>query len=572
MPAPTVVAGVPCWIDLFTSDPEGASAFYGGLFGWTAEPADPRFGGYFVHSLDGRVVSGCMRNDGTGGPDTWSVYLATDDAERTAADAAAHGGNVVVPPMVVEENGSMTFMVDPTGAAIGAWQADQVHGFQVVAEPGAAAWFELHTRDHDRAVAFYRDVFRWRDVHAMSATPEFTYTTLGRDDDARAGIMDARSDLAEGEPSHWRVYFQVASTDDAVARAEALGGSVTVPPIDTPPPAAVHSLGMADELHDPERLRADAAAAFDAALEHDPGRIAAWCGRSALLLHAGRHADALEAADRAIAIDGAAVGAWVARGRAERELHRLTAALASADRAIALDESSPEAHALRGEVLDLLDRPEAAGEASEQANDLLIMHLRLGTATSVGGPLGDLLEGFADLARDAPHDPEVLTERGWALLRVAESAERLGEATRETRERPDDAWAWSMLADALFDLGRYDEAVEATRRSIDLEPDQDLWWSWLGTVLDVAGRHEEALEAYARACELEPEEHNYWAFCGEMLEELGRHEEAAEMFTRAFDLARAEHEADDEELEDDGDGDDADDDGDHPAGGNGFIA
>lgn len=234
MPAPTMTAGAPCWIDLMTSDPEGATAFYGGLFGWAAEPADPRFGGYFVHSLGGKVVSGCMRNDGTGGPDTWSVYLASDDAERTAVDAAAHGGNVIVPPMVVHENGTMAFLTDPTGAAIGVWQADRVHGFELVAEPGAPAWFELHTRDHDRAVAFYRDAFGWQDVHAMSATPEFTYTTLGHEETARAGIMDARGHLEDGQPDHWRVYFAVTSTDDAIARALELGGTVIEPAHDTP--------------------------------------------------------------------------------------------------------------------------------------------------------------------------------------------------------------------------------------------------------------------------------------------------------------------------------------------------
>jgi len=248
MPAPTMIAGAPCWIDLFTSDPEGATAFYGGLFGWTAEPADPRFGGYFVHSLGGRVVAGCMRNDGSGGPDTWSVYLTTDDAERTAADAATHGGEVIVPPMVVEENGTMAVLADPTGAQVGVWQPAAVRGFEVLAEPGAPAWFELHTRDHDRAVAFYRDVFRWDDVHAMSATAEFTYSTLGGEEAARAGVMDARRELADGEPSHWRVYFSVASTDETAERARELGGTVVHPGHDTP-------YGRLAVLEDPTGVR-----------------------------------------------------------------------------------------------------------------------------------------------------------------------------------------------------------------------------------------------------------------------------------------------------------------------------
>ena len=39
MPAPTLVVGAPCWIDLYSSDTDKASAFYAELFGWKAEPA-----------------------------------------------------------------------------------------------------------------------------------------------------------------------------------------------------------------------------------------------------------------------------------------------------------------------------------------------------------------------------------------------------------------------------------------------------------------------------------------------------------------------------------------------------
>jgi uncharacterized protein len=37
-----------------------------------------------------------------------------------------------------------------------------------------------------------------------------------------------------GVPSHWHVYFGVADADATVAKAAELGGSVLVPPFDTP--------------------------------------------------------------------------------------------------------------------------------------------------------------------------------------------------------------------------------------------------------------------------------------------------------------------------------------------------
>src|SRR4051812_10467403 len=69
--------GAPCWIELFTKDPDTTQSFYNQLFGWTCEDAGQGYGGYFNFSKRGRRVAGGMQNDGSHGtPDGWSVYLA----------------------------------------------------------------------------------------------------------------------------------------------------------------------------------------------------------------------------------------------------------------------------------------------------------------------------------------------------------------------------------------------------------------------------------------------------------------------------------------------------------------
>ncbi|MGH9154856.1 MAG: VOC family protein [Acidimicrobiales bacterium] len=226
--------GAPCWVDLFTSDPDRSQAFYRELFGWTAKDAGEEYGGYVNLLADGVPVAGCMRNDGQSGmPDVWSVYLATDDAEEVVDKAVAHGGQVIVPAMKVMELGSMAVVTDAGQAAIGTWQPGIHKGFGVFAEPSTPSWFELHTRDYDACVQFYRDVFKW-DTHVMSDTPELRYTTLGEGDDALAGIMDSTSLLPEGVPAHWAVYFGVDDADAALAKIADLGGRVVRPAEDTP--------------------------------------------------------------------------------------------------------------------------------------------------------------------------------------------------------------------------------------------------------------------------------------------------------------------------------------------------
>lgn len=230
----TTPLGAPAWADLRSSDTERAEAFYGTLFGWTADRAGPELGGYINFSSNGHLVAGCMSNDGTMSmPDAWSVYLASADADATAASAGANGGQVVVAPMQVADIGTMAVLVDPGTASIGVWQPGTHRGFGIVGEPGSPSWFELHTRAYDDAVTFYRTVFHW-DAHVMSDVTDFRYTTLGQGDDALAGIMDAQGFLPDGVPSMWQIYFGVADVDAAIKSIEAMGGSTVIPAEDTP--------------------------------------------------------------------------------------------------------------------------------------------------------------------------------------------------------------------------------------------------------------------------------------------------------------------------------------------------
>jgi len=194
--------GAPCWVDLFTSDAAASRAFYTGLFGWEAEEPSDEFGGYFMFTRGGVPIAGGMPGPADApGVDAWSIYLDTDDMTRTVAAATAAGGTVVVEPMPIADLGTMAVLADPTGAAIGVWQVGTFPGFVVLDEPGAPSWFELFTRDHAGAVDFYRTVFGVA-ADAVGDTDEFRYSTLRESGGGPelAGIMDASSFLADGEP------------------------------------------------------------------------------------------------------------------------------------------------------------------------------------------------------------------------------------------------------------------------------------------------------------------------------------------------------------------------------------
>jgi uncharacterized protein len=231
-------AGTPCWVDLLSSDMDKSTAFYTELFGWTSESSGEDFGGYVIYSLDGYTVAGQTPNQPDfGSPDVWSTYLASDDCEATVAAAEAAGGKVMMPTMAVGDVGTMAVLSDPGGAAFGIWQAadgPNAHkGFGRYNEPGSVTWDELRSRDYAAATKFYPEVFGW-ELEVAGDSDEFRYSMGKVNGETVAGLMDASSFLPEGVPSHWAVYFSVASVDDAVAKVQELGGSVTQPAQDTP--------------------------------------------------------------------------------------------------------------------------------------------------------------------------------------------------------------------------------------------------------------------------------------------------------------------------------------------------
>lgn len=229
--------GTPCWVDLLTTDVSVATAFYGGLLGWTADEPDPdpQFGGYVNLRSDGHVVAGLMPKtpEMAAMPDVWSTYISTEDIDATVAAIPAAGGVVLAGPMPVADLGAMAIAQDPAGASFGVWQPGTHLGFTKYNEPGAVTWDELHSKGFDAATEFYATVFGWQ-LTPMSDTEQFRYTTAELGENTVAGMMDSSSFLPEDVPSHWAVYFSVADTDDAVGRVAELGGTVLRAPEDTP--------------------------------------------------------------------------------------------------------------------------------------------------------------------------------------------------------------------------------------------------------------------------------------------------------------------------------------------------
>ena len=233
MPERTEYApGVPCWIDIGT-DVEGAKSFYGSLFKWDCQDAGPpeQTGGYGFFTKNGKMIAGYGPQQNPG-PPFWSTYVWVSDADAASKEAEAAGGTVIMAPMDVMDAGRMAIFQDPQGGIISVWQAGTHKGAQLVNEPGALCWNELHSRDVEGSKAFYQSVFGWVPVtHADGPMP---YTEFQLGDQSIAGMMDMPPMIPAEVPTYWLVYFAVDDADATAAKAQKLGGQVLMPAMDIP--------------------------------------------------------------------------------------------------------------------------------------------------------------------------------------------------------------------------------------------------------------------------------------------------------------------------------------------------
>jgi uncharacterized protein len=220
--------GTFCWVDLGTADVAGARAFYAGMFGWEMAEVPADRGAYTMCRLRGRDVAG-IRELGGGEGAGWSSSITVDDVDRAVARARELGAAVLAEPFEVRDAGRTAVLRDPSGAVVSLWQARGHRGAGLVNDVGAWNWNELVTPDVAAATAFYRELFGWSAQENPGPLPRTSFG-LG---ELLIGGGHAPTPGEDPTP-RWTVSFMVADADHSAARAQELGGSVLLPPMDIP--------------------------------------------------------------------------------------------------------------------------------------------------------------------------------------------------------------------------------------------------------------------------------------------------------------------------------------------------
>jgi len=112
--------GALAWTELYTRDPEKASAFYSALFNWQPKPWEgPTPYTVFNFAGEERMAGGMlpMPDEMKDVPPHWLPYFQVGNTDGTVARARELGANVVVPAMDVPKVGRFAIIADPQGAS-----------------------------------------------------------------------------------------------------------------------------------------------------------------------------------------------------------------------------------------------------------------------------------------------------------------------------------------------------------------------------------------------------------------------------------------------------------------------
>lgn len=223
--------GTFCWVDLATTDQEGAKAFYSGLLGWQASDMPIGDGNtYSMMTVGDRDVAAIApqppQQREAGVPSMWNNYVSVESADAAAQRAQELGANVHAPPFDVLDAGRMAVIQDPQGAFFMVWEPRRHFGAGLVNAPGALVWNELASPDPAASASFYGDLFGWTTSQFENA--EDVYLAIRNGEASNGGITTLRGPA----PPHWLPYFGVEDIDTGLARVEQLGGTRHAGPID----------------------------------------------------------------------------------------------------------------------------------------------------------------------------------------------------------------------------------------------------------------------------------------------------------------------------------------------------
>ncbi len=125
---------------------------------------------------------------------------------------------------------------------------------------------------------------------------------------------------------------------------------------------------------------------------------------------------------------------------------------------------------------------------------------------------------------------------GNALYDLGKHDEAIKAYDRSISINPQYAEAWINKGNALYGLGKYDEAIKAYDQAISINPQFAEAWYNKGNALYGLGKYDEAIKAYDQAISINPQFAEAWNNKGNALRDLDKYDEAIKAYDQAISI------------------------------------
>ncbi|MFZ3149172.1 MAG: tetratricopeptide repeat protein [Methanothrix sp.] len=239
--------------------------------------------------------------------------------------------------------------------------------------------------------------------------------------------------------------------------------------------------------------------AYNRAIELDRNFALPWSNKGVALCRQGNYAEAIKAYDEAIRLDPDLASVWDNKGEALRMQGKHDEAILALDKALELDPKLADAWNNKGEALKALGRSEESNAALNKAKELgynnSVSEQSLVLKTNCTQSNLIAIDEFEPAASSRDSGNEKISTIPGAEL----SSDRTDAGISTQEDSHDRAIAFLNHGNELYNQGKYDEAIDAYDRSIELDPQNPEAWQGKGYALNKLGRNTEANECFWKA-------------------------------------------------------------------------
>jgi eukaryotic-like serine/threonine-protein kinase len=214
---------------------------------------------------------------------------------------------------------------------------------------------------------------------------------------------------------------------------------------------------------------------------------------------------AKQATAKALQLNANLAPPYITMARMEAMQGHTQLAMQQVQKAIALDPHSAEAYGALAEVYETDGRTGDALTAVQRAIDLAPddwrWPVRLGTAYFGAGRLNEAALQLQKGVQLAPQNPIAYYDLGLARMQLGQLDEARSDLEKAL-SLEQDADTYRALGSVLVLQGKYKEAIDMDKKSIDLRPGDYHTWGNLGGAYLWAGEREQSTNAYRKAIDL----------------------------------------------------------------------